>query len=87
MRSALEATLSYLVEHSEATDTMPGVMWWWLLEEPTVWTSAEVQSGLSEAVRLGLLMEVRSGDGQVRYGLAPGKLPEICKLLGRDPGR
>ena len=87
MRSALEATLSYLVEHPEATDTLQGVMWWWLLEEPTLWTSAQVQSGLSEAVRLGLLMEVRSGDGQVRYSLAPGKLPEVRKLLGRDTGR
>lgn len=87
MRSALEATLAYLVEHAEATDTLQGVMWWWLLDEYPGWTSAEVQAGLSEAVRLGLLLEVRSGDGQVRYSLAPGKLPEICKLLGRDPGR
>ncbi len=62
-------------------------MWWWLLEEVTTWTSAEVQAGLSEAVRLGLLAEVRSADGQVRYAVAPGKLPEICKLLGRDPGK
>jgi hypothetical protein len=87
VRSALEATLSYLVDHSSATDTLQGVIWWWLLEEPVQWSSADVQAGIQEAVRLGLMIEVRSADGQVRYGLAPGKLPETCKLLGRDPGR
>ena len=86
MNSALEAILGYLLEHSQASDTLQGVMWWWLLEESTVWPHAEVQAAIEDAVRRGLVLEVRGADGQIHYGLAPGKLPEICKLLRSDPG-
>ncbi len=85
MSSALAAILRYLIEHSQATDTLQGVMWWWLLEENTVWSRAEVQAALEDAVRLGLMLAIGGADGQIRYGLAPGKLAEIFELLRSGP--
>ncbi|MEO8368717.1 MAG: hypothetical protein ABI806_05930 [Candidatus Solibacter sp.] len=85
VRGTFEAILSYLSKHPEATDTLQGVMWWWLLEEPAPPSSAHVKAALDEAVQRGLIMQIKAGDGQLRYALAPGKLPEICKLLDSDP--
>ena len=86
MSKALRAILGYLLEHAQATDTLQGVIWWWLLGESTVWSPTEVAAAFEDAVRRGLVLEIKGADGQIRYGLAPGKLPEVRRLLRADPG-
>ena len=81
MNNAFEAILYYLLDHSEANDTLQGVMGWWLLDAYQKWSSAEVREALESAAGQSFVVEVRGADGQVRYRLNPGKLPEICKLL------
>ena len=77
MTDAFDAIISYLAEHPNANDTLQGVTQWWMLAKDVVWSRAEIQAALTKGVERGLILEIRGGDGQVRYSLNPGKFAEI----------
>ena len=84
----LRAILGYLLEHPQATDTLDGVLWWWLLEEDgTKWSHSQIHEALECAVRDGLMLGLAGADGRKRYRLAPGKLAEVHQLLHSNQGR
>lgn len=73
--------LTYLLAHSEAEDTIEGIVDWWLLEEKIKHRTKEVQAVLDELVAQTLITTRESKDSRIRYGINKGKMDEIRELL------
>ena len=73
--------LAYLVEHSEAQDTLEGIVEWWLLERQIKFQTASVKEALSELVAKGLILEHKGPDSQIHYQINKGKYTEIQTLV------
>jgi hypothetical protein len=71
-RAAVERTLveirRYLAAHPGATDTVAGIMSWWLHEEPSAAGSlADVESALDRLEADGEVERVPARDGRLAY--------------------
>jgi hypothetical protein len=75
------AILSYLAEHTEAQDTLEGIVEWWLLEQKIKTRTAEVAEALSELVSRRLVVESKGRDSRSRYKVNRRKLREISALI------
>jgi len=73
--------LTYLLAHSEAEDTIEGIVDWWLLEEKIKHRKKEVQAVLDELVARALITTRKSEDSRVRYRINERKVSEIRELL------
>lgn len=73
--------LTYLLAHSEAEDTIEGIVDWWLLEEKIKHRMNEVQAVLDELVAQTLITTRKSKDSRIRYRINDGKVNEIRELL------
>lgn len=73
--------LRYLSEHSEARDTLEGIVQWWLLEENIQRTVREVREVVSSLVEESLLIEVRTKNSRPHYRLNPEKRNQVHRLL------
>lgn len=76
-----EAILSYLLAHSEAEDTIEGIVDWWLLHEKIKHRTREVQAVLDELVARALITTRKSEDSRIRYRINNQKVSEIRELL------
>ena len=73
--------LTYLLAHSEAEDTIEGIIDWWLLEETIKHRKKEVQAALDELVAQTLITTRKSEDSRIRYRINNRKMKEIRELL------
>ena len=73
--------LTYLLAHSEAEDTIEGIVDWWLLEERIKHRMNEVQAVLDELVALTLITTRKSKDSRIRYRINNRKMDEIRELI------
>lgn len=73
--------IAYLVEHSEAQDTLEGIVEWWLLERQIKFQTASVKEALSELVAKGLILEHKGPDSQIHYQINKSKYTEIQTLF------
>jgi hypothetical protein len=73
--------LTYLLAHSEAEDTIEGIVDWWLLEEKIKHRKKEVQAVLDELVAQALITTRKSEDSRIRYRINGRKMNEIRGLL------
>ena len=78
--------LVYLVEHTEAQDTMEGIIEWWLLEQRIKRQTVKVKAALTELVNMGLVLEHKGQDGRIHYRVDRRKAAEITKLLKERGG-
>ncbi len=69
--------LAYLADHSEAQDTLEGIIAWWLLERKIKYQKSLVQEALRELVDKGLILETQAGASQCRYRLRLQKKKEL----------
>jgi Fe2+ or Zn2+ uptake regulation protein len=79
--------LAYLVEHTQAQDTLEGIVQWWLMEQRIKQAISDVKSTLDELVREGLVLEHESADGQARYSINLEKIAQIRARLKQGKKR
>ena len=79
--------LAYLYEHSDAQDTLTGIVEWWLLEREVKRRTVEVEKALAELVAQGLVIERKTKDSQLHYRMNRRKSRQIASLLNRWFGR
>lgn len=79
----VEALLSYLVENTDARDTLEGIVEWWLLDPAITPNTVEVKRALDELVAKRLVLERKTGDKRIHYCVNPRKKKEIRALLTR----
>ena len=73
--------LSYLTEHTDAQDTLEGIVEWWLLEQKIKRHTAQVKDALTELVIQGLVLEQKGKDARIHYRMNRHKIEEIRALL------
>ena len=80
--------LAYLAdaEHSEAQDTLEGIVEWWLLERQIKFQTARVKKALSELVVKGLILEHKGMDSQTHFRINKRKYKEIQELFKQKVG-
>jgi hypothetical protein len=76
-----QVILSYLLAHSEAEDTIEGIIDWWLLEETVKHRKKEVQAALDELVSQSLITTRKSEDSRIRYRINNRKMKEVRELI------
>ena len=76
-----QVILSYLLAHSEAEDTIEGIIDWWLLEETVKHRKKEVQAALDELVSQSLITTRTSEDSRIRYRINNRKMKEVRELI------
>jgi len=82
--------LAYLAEHPDSSDTVEGIIEWWLLEHKIEYQSAQVKEALIDLVAKGLIVEDKRMNSRTRYRLNQHKHGEIRVLLDQqsyDMGR
>ena len=78
--------LTYMSEHTDAQDTLEGIVEWWLLEQKIRWQMQAVKEALAELVERGLIVERQSKDRRTHYRVNRRKMRAIRSLLGQRPG-
>lgn len=73
--------LTYLAEHPDSSDTLDGIVQWWLLERRIEHQIAKVKEALAELVNDKLVLEYQAKDARVHYRLNQQKHEEIQALL------
>ena len=63
-----EAVMRYLSNHPRASDTVEGIVSWWLPAAGIVATIDRTEAALDRLVEQGVLSQRRSPDGRVLYG-------------------
>lgn len=78
--------LSYLLTHTEAEDTVEGIVEWWLLEENIQRRAKEVQKALDDLVVESLIVANESRDSKIHYRINKKNLNRIRMILGAQTG-
>jgi hypothetical protein len=78
--------LSYLNENPDATDTLEGILQWWLLDRKIKYQIGLVKSAVDELVEQQLIFEDKTEDSRTRYLVNKKKSEQIRTLLNGDPG-
>ena len=73
--------LAYLAEHPYFSDTLEGIVEWWLLERRIEHGIATVKEALAELVAKGLVLENKTRDERTHYHINRRKHGEIQALL------
>lgn len=73
--------LTYLAEHPDSSDTLEGIVQWWLLERRIEHQIAIVEQALAELVAKGLVVENKGRDGRIHYRINRRKHGEIQAFL------
>jgi len=73
--------LTYLAEHPDSSDTLEGIVEWWLLERRIQYAIAKVKDALAELVAKGLVLENKGRDARTHYRINRHKRAEIQGLL------
>ena len=77
--------LSYLFENTAASDTLEGIVEWWLLDRRLRNEITAVKQILDDFVAKQLIVESEAGDGRIHYRINRRKRKQIRALLeGRD---
>lgn len=77
--------LSYLSEHTEAQDTLEGVVEWWLLEQKISRHTTEVKEVLDDLVKKELIIARQGKDTRLHYRVNRLKADAIVSLLQQKP--
>jgi hypothetical protein len=67
--------LQYLQATPNATDTLEGIVEWWLLDRKSRAPVPRIKRALAQLVRLGLLLKRKAMDGQIHYGVNRRMIP------------
>lgn len=73
--------LTYLAEHPDSSDTLEGILEWWLLERKIKYQVRSVKEALAELVTKGLVLEYKGRNAHTYYRLNRRKHKEIQALL------
>jgi hypothetical protein len=81
-RSEIERDiLEYLVDHSDAADTLEGVAEWWLLQHAIRSRTADVAEALADLVARGLLIEETRAGARPHYRVNQQRRADIARLV------
>jgi len=69
-RDISEEILEYLREQPDASDTLEGIMDWWLLSQRIRDEVRKVKEAISILVEQGWLVEIKGNDSRIRYRLS-----------------
>jgi hypothetical protein len=75
------ALLAYLFENADASDTLEGIVEWWLLDRRIRHDTAEVKQVLEEFIAKRFILERQSSDRRIHYRVNRRKETEIRALL------
>lgn len=73
--------LSYMFENANASDTLEGIVQWWLLDRKIMHNVSEVRAVLDELAAKKLVIETRMPDEKIHYRINRRKEKEILALL------
>lgn len=75
------ALLSYMFENAAASDTLDGIVEWWLLDRRVADSMTEVKSVLDDLVSRNLVVQRTAPDKRVHYSVNRHKEKQIRELL------
>jgi DNA-binding PadR family transcriptional regulator len=73
--------LAYLLTRPSASDTVEGIVEWWLLQQEVQRQTATIMAALRELVQQGFVLETRKRDGRLHYRLNPAKRKEAQRVV------
>ncbi len=73
--------LTYMTEHPDSSDTLEGIIQWWLLERKIKRHISKVEKALSELVAKGFILEHKGKDSHSYYRLNKSKHTDLKTLL------
>ena len=79
------AVLSYMFENATASDTLEGIVEWWLLDRRIKHDAAEVKRVLDDLVASKLILERTARDTRVHYRVNRHKEKQIRAILTETP--
>ena len=59
--------LAYLAHHPQASDTLEGIVEWWLLQQKIEYQTRVVRDALAELVERGFLVKEVMKDARIHY--------------------
>lgn len=77
--------LSYLIDHPDASDTLEGIIHWWLLEQKIKSQMEAVKKALAELVTKGLVIEYQGADSQIHYCINKNNYEKILAFFEQRP--
>ncbi len=82
--TALEI-LTYMFDHPYATDSLEGIVRWWMLERSIETETARVESALAELVARGVVVKVVRPESEARFRAShePAARARIEELVAR----
>ena len=78
--------LAYLAEHRHSSDTLRGIVEWWLLERDIKYQIAEVEKALSELVARGMVLTYTGRDLRTHYRINQARYEEIQAFFKHREG-
>src|SRR5215216_883108 len=78
--------LAYLLENSDAQDTLDGIVEWWLLRQRIRVEIQKVKQAVTELVETELLLKHQSADTRTFYRINRGKYEEIRAFIEQAQG-
>lgn len=80
--------LAYLTDHPDSRDTLEGIAQWWLLEQEIKCQIDKIRNALTDLVAKGLVLEYKSADSKIHYGINWSEYEGIQAFLaqGEDGG-
>lgn len=75
--------LTYLYDHSDAQDTLNGIVEWWLLDHRIKQQQQSIEHALAELIKDELVVATRGSDSRTRYRMNRRKSKRIAALIGR----
>lgn len=73
--------LAYLAENPDATDSLEGILNWWLPQCRVTGRIGRVKAALAELVSEGLLIESKAAGSPKRYRLNRNRLDEVRRTM------
>lgn len=73
--------LRYLDENPQASDTLEGILHWWLLDRIIVEEEEAVKQALTQLVERNLIIAAQTTDARLHYRLNAEQIEEARKLL------
>jgi hypothetical protein len=78
--------LAYLQEHPKATDTLEGIVQWWLLQRKIIYQTKLVREAIADLVSKDLVLERTYGNSMI-YQTNRSKQGEIRAFLNNPTNR
>ena len=83
---AAQKILGYLAQHPKASDSLEGILHWWMIDQVILQDEQVVRLALNDLVEAGYVVSDRGVDHRAHFSVNMDRLEEIRELIGWQRG-